>query len=278
MIVRSDNLLGKMHESYVKGQEGRQEQALQAQKAQEASEQQATSLDRLRDFLTNNKNILAPGQGIDVGGGVGTQGRPMNPYAGMNYQLQKDKFDQGQQEKYSKTVQPFSDVKGAFDQLDQITNRDGKGGIISNPDAQLVSAGKIESSVPDGLLGMGEMLGALPKGTMEERKAVDRVKLSLGHAMTGARMNPSMQKLIQDSIGQLNSGDPQLMAKGLRAAKGIVDQQVQNAASGFQPGVVNAVAGRGGIAPGQGPQQPSQPTAPSTPPGGFDPDAYLKGR
>lgn len=145
---------------------------------------------------------------------------------------------------YSKRLEKYSDVHGALSDLERLTDRDGQGGVLTNPDATLISAGKLSSATPDSAMGLAELFHAVPQGTAEERKAIARVKLSLGHAFTGARMNPAMQKMIQDSLGGIASGDSQLMAKGLRGAAGIVGSQVRTAQSGYDDAVRGAVHDR----------------------------------
>lgn len=145
---------------------------------------------------------------------------------------------------YSKRLEKYSDVHGALSDLERLTNRDGQGGVLTNPNATLISSGKLSSATPDSAMGLAELLHAVPQGTAEERKAIARVKLSLGHAFTGARMNPAMQKMIQDSLGGIASGDSQLMAKGLRGAAGIVGSQVRTAQSGYDDAVRGAVHDR----------------------------------
>lgn len=154
-----------------------------------------------------------------------------------------------QENQYAKGLEKYSDVHGALTDLERITNRDGKGGVLTNPTASLVSSGKVVSALPDSALGLAELTRMAPAGTAEERKALARVKLSLGHAMTGARMNPTMQKMIQDSLGGIASGDAQLMTKGLRGAAGIVGSQVNTVQSGYGQPVRESVHDRLGSDP-----------------------------
>lgn len=192
---------------------------------------------RLKDVLGNLKNMPA-GAGLSVG----PEGASVTRQPNMGvYDLKKQQFDQTQQNKYAKGLEKYSDLTGAAQDLETITNRDGKGGVFTNPDAKLISGGKVVSAMPDAALGLAELTGMSPQGSAEERKALARYKLSMGHALTGARMNPTMQKAIQDSLGGMASGDPDLMAKGLRGSARIVGGTLHTVQGGFTPEVRGAV-------------------------------------
>ncbi len=239
-----------------------------------------------------------------AGASMGKASISRQPNLGV-YDLKKQQMDVSQQNKYAKGLEKYSDLTGAAADLERITNRDGKGGVFTNPDAQLISAGKVVSAVPDSALGVAEMVGAAPQGSAEERKAFARYKLSMGHALTGARMNPGMQKMIQDSLGGMASGDPALMAKGLRGSGRIIGGTLKTVQGGFTPEVKGFVHDQGNgdpmelfgkipsenappsnynsPPPGSGKHKQPKPVAPpqaapaSDSMSGFDPDSYLRG-
>ncbi|GAC1499978.1 MAG: hypothetical protein NVS1B10_03250 [Candidatus Saccharimonadales bacterium] len=256
---------------------------------------------RLQDVITAAKNAPA---GAGVSEGAESASITRQPNMGV-YDLKKSQFDQTQANKYSKGLEKYSDLTGAAADLERITNRDGKGGVFTNPEAKLSSAGKMISALPDAALGAMEMMGVIPKGSADERKAIARFRQGVGVSLGGARgMSPAIQQGIKESLGGMTSGDPQLMSKGLRGAARIVGGSVKTVQGGFAPevrGMVHDNMGGdpmdfyGKISADGGPpanynsppagvkdqmkqSQPAQPQAPqgmATPGGGFDPDKYL---
>lgn len=208
-------------------------QALQNQKYQQQQEFAQNALQQVQDLSKKNPNM---GYSLTESGASVT---PKQNLLGL--ELRADQFKQKQANQYASKLEKYSDLSGAAQDLERITNRDGKGGIFTNPDAKLISAGKIVSAIPDSGIGIAELTGVVPKGTAEERKAFARYKLAMGHALTGARMNPTMQKAIGDSMGAMASADPNLMAKGLRGSARIVGSTINTVQGGFSPDVKEMV-------------------------------------
>lgn len=222
---------------------GIEEQANEQLMKSTSATKQLAGQEQLKNMLGLVKSGQIPeGAGINMGEGGPSISR--QPNLGM-YDLKKQQIDTAQQNKYSKSLEKYSDLSGAAQDLETITNRDGKGGIFTNPNAQMISGGKVISAIPDSMLGMAELTGAAPAGTAEERKALARYRLSMGHALTGARMNPTMQKAIQDSFGGMASGDPNLMAKGLRGSGRILGGTIKTVQGGFSPEVRGYVHDQG---------------------------------
>lgn len=127
--------------------------------------------------------------------------------------------------------------------LEAVTNRDGAGGILTNPKAQMMSGGKVASAVPSGAMGIAEFLHIIPKGTSEEDKSMQRLVLEYKKATSGLRVTDEQMKMERAALGNIVSGDPELKAKAVRALGRIVQHHynVQNA--GYRPEIVDAVNG-----------------------------------
>lgn len=236
-------------------QKNKLQQLLQKQKADVESATQAKAIEQVQELSKQH-----PGMGVEVS----KEGAALKPNpALLTVDLKKQQFDQTQANKYSKGLEKYADLGGAAQDLEKITNRDGKGGVFTNPNASLISSGKVISAIPDSVLGIAEMTGAIPKGAAEERKAIARYSQGLGVALGGARgMAPQTQNQIRQSLGALSSGDPQLMAKGLRGSGRILGQSVKTVQGGFTPEVRGQVHDQmggdpmdflGSIAPEPGP-------------------------
>lgn len=281
----------------------------------EAKAKAQEGIESLEQLLKIQKQ-LPPGAGVSAGGAALTRQPTMGTYDLRKQQMDEHKreFDDNKAKEYSKGLEHYSDFSGSAQDLENITNRDGKGGVFSNPDAHLISGGKVISRIPDSALGVAELMGAAEKGSAEERKAIARYKLAMNHALAGSRVTEGMTKLIANSLGGITSGDPDLMAKGLRGSARTMSANIKTVQSGFSPEVRGIVHDRlgadpmdffNGIPSEKGPAsnyksppagnaqqiqqqtrpqqsrpqqmapQPSPSPAPS--PGGFDPDSYLKG-
>lgn len=117
----------------------------------------------------------------------------------------------------SKRYEKMIGFNTALQELEGLTNVDKKGGVLTNPNAKLMSAGKVMSAVPASALGIGELVGAVPKGTVETKKATERLLLEYQKAMSGLRVTEERAKQEKVAMGQAVSGDPELQSKGIRA-------------------------------------------------------------
>ncbi len=276
-VVASMNNQGELQRMLTGKQEDKTNKTAEQDHANQIETQRSLDAEkRAKQFLEENaaKGINAS-QTIDGKGGVHVQLNQPDTSA-------KDKAHVDKQEAaYAKGLEKYADAHGALQAIEENTNSDGTGGVLTNPKAKLKSFGPAASVLPDQGLALGEMMGAVPKGASEERKTIARFKLALGHSLTGARMNPTMQKQIQDSMGQLSSSDPDLMAKGLRGAAKLLGSEINTVGAGYNDEIKNTVHGRlgsnpmdfykgvasdgpaGGLVPGPSPQLPASPAPPS---------------
>lgn len=153
-----------------------------------------------------------------------------------------------QAEGLSKRYEKYTGFDSALRELEARTNADGKGGVLTNPDAKLVSTGTVMSSVPTQALGLGELLGVpgVPKGASDERKLLERVQLEYQKAMTGQRTSEPMAAKERQALGWMSSGDPSLVAKGVRALGENVKNAYNTIQGGYNPDIVNTVSQRMG--------------------------------
>lgn len=235
--------------------------------------------------LRNLKNSGLAQEGGNSG--VGGAHTGVDPYARTD--PQREKNTEKQQEGYSKRLEKINGFSSALEDIEQRSNSDGKGGVLTNPSAKLMSTGKAMSAMPTQLLGLGEMTGIVPKGTADERKSLERLQLEYQKAMTGMRTSEEMSKRERAAMGFLASGDPELVSKGIRALAHNVARATKTIQGGYVPEVrarVHEVTGDpmdtlGRVyqdpAFGQ-PSQAPQGAPAAAPSAGFDPDAYLKGK
>lgn len=237
-----------------------------------------------------------PGLGVTVS----PEGAGLHPVGALlTTDLKQEQQTRRETEAMSKRFEKINDFANSLKQLNDLTNRDGKGGILQNPDAKLVSTGATVSAMPDTAVAMAEKMHALPKGTSEERKALARVVNEYAFAKSGARTNPALIQREKEAMGWLASGDPNLVAKGVRSLAKNMQQHTKTIKAGYSPEAIDRFTSQAGdpeetfsnvyeeparpvtgglFGPRAAKPAPTMaaPVAPQAP-GTFDPDAYLKG-
>lgn len=207
------------------------------QKQHDLDEQGAKN--RLAEVLNALKTNQVPdGAGISVtqqGASVTRQ-----PTMGLYDARHEQQVRHGMSE-YSKRLEKLNGFNAALNDIESLTNRTGKGGVISNPSEVLKSTGAAKSAVPTSLLGLGEMVGMVDKGTAEERKALERLQLEYQKSMTGMRTSEEMSQREKQAMGWMASGDPKLVAKGIRSLAHNVSQAHRSIRAGYMPDVQQGV-------------------------------------
>jgi hypothetical protein len=223
------------------GQQASHDQSLEAAKVQD---QHQMDLQGAQDRQKMAEDLLAK-YGGKMGVGVSKEGVSLTPkdntLRDAALQERKDKRVLHEQEGLSKRYEKMNNFNSDLDELERITNTDGKGGVITNPDAKLKSAGKVMSALPDSLVGLGEFLGVVPKGTADERKARQRLQIDYQQAKSGMRVTDAARKQEAAAMGNMLSGDPDLAAKAIRSLGQNVKNQYGTIRSGYSPEAVENV-------------------------------------
>jgi hypothetical protein len=153
----------------------------------------------------------------------------------MTTDYRREKDIQKQAQDLSKRYEKSSGFHTALTELENISNRDGSGGVLSNPNAKLISTGPMKSAVPESALGLAELTGAVPKGTMEERKSLQRLALEYRKAMSGLRGSDKLYEQERQAMGLVSSGDPALVSKGARSLARSYREQLKKVQGGYTP-------------------------------------------
>jgi hypothetical protein len=154
-------------------------------------------------------------------------------------------------EKYSKRLENLSGFRSALEDMESITNKDGSGGILTNPNAKMVSAGKVSSGVPTSMIGPGEMIGMFPKGSAEERKAAERLIIQYQKAVAGLRGTDQLREAERQALGFITSGDPSLVQKGIRSLSRSVKESQNTVSAGYPQQVKDFVHANLGYNPAE---------------------------
>lgn len=143
---------------------------------------------------------------------------------------------------YSKRLEKINDLGSTLNQIEAMTNRDGKGGILTNPNAQLMSTGKLLSKAPDSLVGVLEQVGVVPPESTAERKALAQLQINYQQAKSGARTSDKMAQREKEAMGWMASGDPNLVAKAVRSLARAAGSHLNTIQAGYtDPEVTKSV-------------------------------------
>jgi hypothetical protein len=242
----NDNMLKALLQGANIGASGAERQMAGDQAIQKQTQQQESEKQSLAQLLGQAK----PGQHLSMNGASVSSADPSIKQTARDEQLAKD---------YSKRLTDASPVLSALQELQVGTaNKEGKDGVLTSTQATIPGTGKFLSAVPTAAVGAVEGLGSLigkdlvPKGSTDSRKAAERLILGYAKMMGGARgVNPSMIKAEKEATGWISSGDPQLVAKGIRSLARMARQNLNTIGAGYPQRVRDQVHGAMGGNPAE---------------------------
>lgn len=141
----------------------------------------------------------------------------------------------------SKRYEELGPYNSALQELEKLTDSDGKGGILTNPNAKLLSTGMLKSKLSNQAMGMAEYLNGVPKGASAERSALAMLADERIRYLSGKSTTEQERKSIKDAQGWIASGDPALVQKGARAIAKIAQKQYGVIRSGYPKEAVDLV-------------------------------------
>lgn len=122
----------------------------------------------------------------------------------------------------------------------------GAGGIVTNPDYDVKSAGPIANALPQWAKNMGESVGLMPQGSSNEAALMQRlmnfdIKNLSGTAVSNHEMGrQNVEK------GLAVGGDSSLVKLGIKQMTDAINSSAQNIVSSSRPGVINTFRKQGG--------------------------------
>lgn len=158
-----------------------------------------------------------------------------NELAAARMNEMHDRNTQNKAEGLSKRYEKLAGFNSALEELENKTNRDGAGGIVTNPAASFKSTGKFISILPSSAIGAAELTGLAPKGSADERKALERLQAEYNRAISGLTVTDRERALQRRAMGYMASGDPQLVAKGVRALARNIARAHKTIQAGYTP-------------------------------------------
>lgn len=230
----------------VKGQQGLADIAAQGEQARQTQASGTEQKKALQQSEIGNvkdlRSFLGPKNAYKVGD-TSIAPKEESPMVDMR----REKQVEDKTEHLSKRYENHGDFLSSLNEIEGLTaSKDAQGnkiggGIITNPEAQLKSTGKMLSAVPTSMIGLAEMVGGAPKGSAEERKALDRLKLNYQKSMTGLRTTDATRQAENAAMGYIASGDPSLVAKGVRSLARNVRNAIRATKAGYTAEVQDRV-------------------------------------
>lgn len=181
---------------------------------------------------------------------TGSGGFSVNPHepdplrALLFQEKQKNKMDKDVTD-YSNRVEKTGIPRAATD-IEQ-ANKAIPGGIDSN--APLRSYGgflNLKSAVPTALVSPLESIGIMPKGSAEERRALQRLYNTEIKNISGSAVSGSEEARNKIAQGTSIFGDPSLARQGAQQIKQSLVEQARNVQSGTTPDALKEYLTRGG--------------------------------
>lgn len=136
--------------------------------------------------------------------------------------------------------------------LERGTAAGGKGGILTNPDYEVKSAGPIANAVRglpggQGMLNIGERVGLMPKGSGEELALAQRMMNMDIKNLSGSAVSAAEQGRQNIEKGLTAGGDPNLVKLGMKQMKDAFEAEGRNIEASTRPEIMSKFRSQGGI-------------------------------
>lgn len=134
----------------------------------------------------------------------------------------------------------------AMGNLESLTASGDQGGMLTNPDYQVKSAGPVANFLPQFAKNIGEKVGLMPEGASQEAALIQRLMNADIRAMSGTAVTAYEQGRQNVEKGMSGGGDPNLVKIGIKQMADAVDSAGQNIESSSRPEVVKTYQQQGG--------------------------------
>lgn len=206
----------------------------------------------LEDLLQLQK--ANPGAGIHTPEGYGVVPKD-DSMQKLAYQLRKDAFQNRQEDQQAQHVRQLSEdvTKTKLPQAVSTLQRAEQAipGITAG-NAQFKSVGGIKNWLPNALVPFGESLGLLPKGSSDERSALQDLENIEIRDKSGTAVSSNEGARIKAARGMFGTASPEIINNAIRAQAEATRSGAQNTGAGYSPKVNQVYKAQGGLAAGPG--------------------------
>lgn len=145
------------------------------------------------------------------------------------------------------------------------------GGLLTNPEYQVKSAGPVANFLPQPIKNIGERMGLMPKGAGEEAALIQRLMNVDIRNLSGTAVTGYEQGRQNVEKGMAGGGDPNLIKVGIKQMQDALEESARNVEASTRPEVAAKYRQQGGafrldefLGGGQAPtQQPKKEYSPS---------------
>lgn len=134
----------------------------------------------------------------------------------------------------------------AMANLEQRTATDKAGGMLTNPDYEVKSAGPIANALPQFAKNIGESVGLMPKGAAEESQLIQRLVNADLKNLSGTAVSTHEMGRQNVEKGLSIGGDPNLIKLGIKQMRDAIEAGSQNIESSTRPEVLQTFKKQGG--------------------------------
>jgi hypothetical protein len=239
----------QQHELLKQVQGAEQQRQLEGYKKQLAQEQQQENMKMAQEYINANsgKNkrasiSLSPGGGVNLGGGESSDMSQLMALLGLKATMddREDRKVERLQDDVTKSGAP--QAAESLKRVNQVIP-----GAFSGQ-AKFKSVGGIKNLIPNFAVPIAEKLEFLPKGSGDERAALQEAQNAKIYDSSGKQINEAEMKRIQQGMGMGGMFDPTALNSALQQTAQTVVEKNKNITSGYKPQTVNTFKGRGGIA------------------------------
>lgn len=223
---------------------------------------------KLKELLLGNSLEMARGeaarQGLKPGkysmaaspGSFSVNPENENPLIGLNLadrQMARDDHDLTKVgERVAKAELPISIAAAANLERGTADAKSGQGGMITNPNYEVKSAGPIANlirGVPggQGMLNIGEKVGLMPKGSGNEMALAQRLMNMDIKNLSGTAVSAAEQGRQNIEKGLTAGGSPDLVKVGIKQMVDAFEAEGKNIESSTRPQVMDTFKKQGGV-------------------------------
>jgi hypothetical protein len=244
-----DLILGNKY----KQEQAEQQKQLDIQKAQEMLPIEQQKTQQAIDLVNKTRQGLPAGSSMSAGGVSINTPDPVSQQLQMLLRQQsmderKDARDDRDLVKLGERVDKsgIPSQMAALANLEQRTATDKAGGMLTNPDYEVKSAGPVANALPQFAKNIGESVGLMPKGAAEEAQLIQRLVNADLKALSGTAVSHHEMGRQNVEKGMSIGGDPNLIKLGIKQMQDAITEGSKNIESSTRPEVLQTFKKQGG--------------------------------
>ena len=182
---------------------------------------------------------------------VGFKHKEPNLMAQQAAQIRQDRLDESKRQHAAqeiKSVEKSVESAGLPQSIESLRRAESQIPGITEGKANFISVGGMKNLVPNFLVGALEKVSVMPKGSSEERAALQELSNAKIYDSSGKQINEAEMKRIQDAMGLRGVSDTNALNQAAQQVANTVQQKRAQIQAGSEPEALATYEGRGGLA------------------------------